>query len=119
MSDITPIVEYITTINPKFQDWFNHLSSYDKYSFEGNLDQVIFKLILEEMGKKKQRWPNKGDKIKAAREIKHHWFREVIENSKKLEIGQWYTVKSCEVYSSWCKIEIEEMEGSFCRSTFE
>ncbi len=119
MSDITPIVDHIASINPKFKDWYDHISQYDKSSFEIELEQRIFRLILEKIGEKTQRWPCKGDKIKAAREIKHHWFCDVIENSKLLTIGEYYTVKTCEVYSSWCKIEIEEIEGAFCRSSFE
>ena len=119
MSDILPIIEIIKAINPKFQDWYDHIGGYDKSLFELELEQSIFKTILQEMGKRTQRWPMKGEKLKAARVIKHHWFIDVIENSKKLEIGKYYTVKKCEPASSWCPVEIEEIEGTFCLSAFE
>ncbi len=119
MSDISPIIEIIKSINPKFQDWYDHIGPHDKSSFERALENSIFKTILEEMGKRTQRWPAKGEKLKAVREIKHHWFNDVIENSKRLKIGEYYTVKTCEPLSSWCPVEIEEIEGTFCLSAFE
>jgi hypothetical protein len=48
-----------------------------------------------------------------------HWFRNVRENCAKLQIGETYTVKECNVASSWCEILLEEIEGSFCLSAFE
>lgn len=117
--DIIPIVEIIKSINPKFKDWHDHLMEYDKNSFAVELEQSIFKTMIVEMKKRTQRWPMKGEQIKASRVIEHHWFKDVIENSKKLEIGQYYTVKKCEPASSWCPVEIEEVEGTFCLSAFE
>ena len=119
MSDIDPIIEILKSINPKFKDWYDHVSSYDKSSFSNKLEQSIFKTILQEMALRTRRWPMKGEKIKASRVIEHHWFSDVIENSKKLSIGNYYTVKSCDPASSWCPVEIEEIDGTFCLSSFE
>ncbi len=116
---ISPIIEIIRSINPKFQDWYDHLGPHDKSSFGSELTQGIFSVLHKEMGKRTQRWPAKGEKLKAARAINHHWFSDVIENSKKLELGKFYTVKLCEPVSSWCPVEIEEMDGTFCLSSFE
>jgi hypothetical protein len=64
-------------------------------------------------------WPAKGDKLVCNKTELKHWFRSVIENCAKLEIGQTYTVKECNVASSWCEILLEELEGSFSLSVFD
>ena len=65
------------------------------------------------------RWPKLGEKLIAAKHLEWHWFTNVIENSKKLEIGKQYTIKSVDVLSSWCKIEIEEIDGWFSLQSFK
>lgn len=106
--------------NPDFADWYNHLCSRDKSMFESELEQTMLKVVVQQMARRKQRWPAKGEKIIAVKnEIKHHWFTNVITNAKKLQIGQSYTVKKCDPASSWCPVEIEEIEGTFCLTCFE
>ena len=64
-------------------------------------------------------WPQKGEKLIATNNKIRHWFKTVNESCAKLEIGQTYTVKECNVASSWCEILLEEMEGSFSLSAFD
>ena len=121
MSLITKVIAALKEeSDPKFADWYDHLHQYDRSSFEIELEQTILKVVVQQMSRRKQRWPAKGEKIIAAKnEIKHHWFTNVIANAKKLEVGQSYTVKKCDPASSWCPVEIEEIEGTFCLSCFD
>ena len=64
-------------------------------------------------------WSTKGDKLICKKTEVKHWFRSVTENCAKLKIGETYTVKECNVASSWCEILLEEMEGRFCLSAFD
>lgn len=59
-------------------------------------------------------WPHIGDKVKF--KGAHGWFyphhTDVIQFAKdNLKVGQIYTVRKCEVYSSWCAVWLEEIEG--------
>lgn len=120
MSLITKVVAALKEeSNPDFVDWYDHLCSRDKSMFESELEQTMLKVVVQQMARRKQRWPKVGEKIKAIRSIDVHWFRNVIENSKKLKIGETYTVKKCDPASSWCPVEIEEIEGTFCLSCFD
>ena len=51
----------------------------------------------------------KGDKI-VFKESGPHWFRDRIENAKKLEAGKEYIVKSISVASSSTGVTLEEAE---------
>ena len=121
MSLITKVIAALKEeSDPKFADWYDHLHQHDRSSFEIELEQTMLKIVIQQMARRKQRWPAKGEKIIAAKnEIKHHWFTNVIANAKKLEVGQSYTVKKCDPASSWCPVEIEEIEGTFCLSCFD
>lgn len=121
MSFITKVIAALKEeSDPKFADWYDHLHQHDRSSFEIELEQTVLKVVVQQMARRKQRWPAKGEKIIAAKnEIKHHWFTNVIANAKKLEVGQSYTVKKCDPASSWCPVEIEEIEGTFCLSCFD
>lgn len=121
MSFIEKVVEALgNETNPDFKDWYDHLGSRYQSIFENDLEQLILQRVVQQMARLKQRWPMAGEKIIAAKnEIKHHWFIDVKENAKKLEVGQEYTVKKCDPASSWCPVEIEEIEGTFCLSCFE
>lgn len=58
-------------------------------------------------------WPSKGDKLTflTADGWFYPHFTEVIDFAKKnLSCGREYTVKRCEVYSSWCGVWLEEVE---------
>jgi hypothetical protein len=48
-----------------------------------------------------------GDKI-VFKESGPHWFRDRIENAKKLEVGKTYTVKEISVASSSTSVTLEE-----------
>jgi hypothetical protein len=50
-----------------------------------------------------------GDKI-VFKESGPHWFRDRIENAKKLEEGKTYTVKEISVASSSTGVTLEETE---------
>ncbi len=120
MNLITKVIEVLKEeSSPDFKDWHCHLSSRDRELFEIELEQTMLKVVIQQMAKRIQRWPAVGEKIRARKSIGIHWFRNVIENSKKLEIGKEYTVKKCNPASSWCPVEIEEIEGTFCLSCFD
>ena len=120
-SNTSPIASLLLNLkeDSKFADWYDHLSIYDKSTFYSDLEQGVLKTILAAKTKFKTRWPSKGDRLVAKNNQIQHWFRSVIENCAKLEIGREYTVKSCEVASSWCLIELEELSGGFSLSAFE
>ena len=55
----------------------------------------------------KQEWPKPGDKLQfTGKTFAFH--TNVIENGKKLLLGQEYTVRAVEVASSWCLIKLME-----------
>ncbi len=69
-------------------------------------------------------WPNIGDKVKfkGADGMFYPHHVNVIQFAKdNLEVGKIYTVRNCEVYSSWCAVWLEEIEGDhfFHLSMFE
>lgn len=69
-------------------------------------------------------WPQTGDKVKflTAEGMLYPFFTNIIDFAKKnLISGREYTVKKCEVYSSWCGIWLEEVEFEhpFHKSMFE
>lgn len=105
--------------NENFADFYYHLSWYDKESLENSLNNAIYTTFLAAKDKYNQRWPAKGDKLVCKKNNLKHWFRSVMENCTKLQIGETYTVKECNVASSWCEILLEEMEGSFSLSAFD
>jgi len=105
--------------NEKFADFYNHLSHYDKPSFENDLNNAIYAVFWAAKDECKQRWPAKGDKLVCKKNDLRHWFTSVVINCAKLQIGGTYTVKECNVASSWCEILLEEMEGSFSLSAFD
>lgn len=105
--------------NGQFSDWYNHLSCYDKSSFEREVTSAAWKAFLDAKEKYKQRWPAKEDKLIAAKNNIKHWFSNVTASCKNLEIGRKYTVKECNVASSWCEIKLEELDGEFCLSAFD
>ena len=105
--------------NENFADFYNHLSCYDKPMFERDLENAIYTTFLAAKDKYTQRWPAKGDKLVCKKNDLQHWFKSVKENCAKLKIGETYTVKECNVASSWCEILLEEMEGSFSLSAFD
>ena len=53
-------------------------------------------------------WPKTGDKLKFLGAGKWHFFTNVIEESKKLKVGDIFTVSKCIPASSWCPIYFEE-----------
>lgn len=58
-------------------------------------------------------WPKSGDKVKflSAEGFFYPHFTNIIDFAQKnLTCGREYTVKKCEVYSSWCGIWLEEVE---------
>ncbi len=52
-------------------------------------------------------WPKKGDKIQFIG-AKFAFHSNVLENGKKLTVGEVYTVADCEPFSSWCMVKVEE-----------
>lgn len=66
-----------------------------------------------------------GDELVFARQPSWHWFTNVIEDSKLLEIGKIYRVLACEPASSWTCIKLEGFpdvkhgDKMFCLSSFE
>lgn len=62
-------------------------------------------------------WPKEGDKLKFKTAEGFHYpcFTNIISFAKEnLICGQEYTVRKCEVYSSWCAVWLEEIEGDNC-----
>ena len=83
-----------------------------------NKNLEMFKHLQE------SKWPNVGDKVKFknAEGMFYPHFTNVIQFAKdNLKAGEIYTVRKCEVYSSWCAIWLDEIEGGhfFHRSMFE
>jgi len=69
-------------------------------------------------------WPQAGDKVrfKSADGWFYPHYTNVIQFAKdNLKVGEIYTVRNCEVYSSWCAVWLEEIEGDhfFHLSMFE
>ena len=69
-------------------------------------------------------WPKVGDKVKflTAEGMFYPHFTNIIANAKeKLHTGGIYTVRKCEVYSSWCAVWLDELgEDGYCHlSMFE
>lgn len=59
-------------------------------------------------------WPEIGDKVrfKSADRMFYPHFTNIIQFAKdNLKVGETYTVRNCEVYSSWCAVWLEEIEG--------
>ncbi len=62
----------------------------------------------------KWEWPLVGDKVKfkSADRFFYPHYTDVVSFAKEnLVQGQIYTVRHCEVYSSWCAVWLEEIEG--------
>ena len=60
---------------------------------------------------KDSKWPCKGHKVRfiGADRMFYPHFVNVVEFAKRnLKIGEIYTVRNCEVYSSWCRLWLEE-----------
>jgi hypothetical protein len=69
-------------------------------------------------------WPKIGDKVKFKTFLGmfYPYFTNVIQFAKdNLKVGEIYTVRNCEVYSSWCAVWLDEIEGDhfFHLSMFE
>lgn len=69
-------------------------------------------------------WPEIGDKVRfqGADGMFYPHYTNVIQFAKdNLKVGEIYTVRNCEVYSSWCAVWLEEIEGDhfFHLSMFE
>jgi hypothetical protein len=72
----------------------------------------------------KWEWPEIGDKVRfqGADGMFYPHFTNIIQFAKdNLKVGEIYTVRNCEVYSSWCAVWLEKIEGDhfFHRSMFE
>ena len=71
------------------------------------------------------KWPNVGDKVrfKSADGFFYPHYTNVIQFAKdNLKVGETYTVRNCEVYSSWCAVWLEEKglsDAFFHLSMFE
>jgi hypothetical protein len=52
--------------------------------------------------------PPKGTKIKFVKPIKIHWFNNIVEDQKLLEVGRIYTVEKVEMASSATYIWLQE-----------
>lgn len=73
---------------------------------------------------KDSKWPCKGYKVKfkGADGMFFPHYTNVIQFAKdNLTVGEIYTVRNCEVYSSWRAVWLEEIEGDhlFHLSMFE
>jgi len=69
-------------------------------------------------------WPSVGDKVRFenAKGIFYPHYTNIIQFAKdNLKVGETYTVRNCEVYSSWCAVWLDEIEGDhfFHLSMFE
>ena len=56
------------------------------------------------------RIPNKGQKIRFANPAKIHWFTNVVDDQKLLEVGAEYTVDKIHIASSATYVWLEEIE---------
>ncbi len=63
----------------------------------------------------KQNWPKAGDKLTPKAELPKfvypHFISIVEDAHENLKPDTVYTVRKCEVYSSWCAVWLEEFEG--------
>lgn len=50
-----------------------------------------------------------GTKVKFTKPIKIHWFNNLVEDQKLLEVGKEYTIKKVEVASSATYVWLEEI----------
>lgn len=52
---------------------------------------------------------NIGTKIKYVGAQEYFWYADIIQNAKdNLKVGNVYTIKIIDLYSSWCSITLEE-----------
>jgi len=51
----------------------------------------------------------KGTKVKFVKPIDHHWFINLVEDQKLLEVGNIYTVEKVEVASSSTYLWLQEI----------
>jgi hypothetical protein len=51
---------------------------------------------------------SKGTKVKFVKPIKIHWFNNIVEDQKLLEVGNIYTVEKVEVASSGTYLWLQE-----------
>jgi len=78
-------------------------------------------IMTEEQFKKKfisevhgWEWPHIGDKVrfKSADGMFYPHYTNIIQFAKdNLKVGEIYTVRKCEVYSSWCAVWLDEIES--------
>ena len=58
----------------------------------------------------KWKWPNIGDKVRfkgADGKFYPHYVNVIQFAKDNLKVGEIYTVRNCEVYSSWCAVWLE------------
>lgn len=66
-----------------------------------------------------QGWPKVGDKVEF-KGITPFWFTNIVENGRKLTVGQIYTLSYVQVNSSSCIVKLEEYgEDEFSFSFFK
>jgi hypothetical protein len=61
-------------------------------------------------GKKKMGFPEDGQKVIFKEPLTIHWFSNVVQDQKLLEIGKEYTVRKTQLNSSSSFIWLEEVE---------
>jgi hypothetical protein len=62
-------------------------------------------------GKKKMRFPEDGQKVIFKEPLTIHWFSNVVQDQKLLELGKEYTVRKTQLNSSSSFIWLEEVEA--------
>lgn len=78
-----------------------------QYILEKSYSPTLDKLE-ECLNNKQFTLPKNGDKIQF-KGVYHFWFTNIIDNAKMyLKVGEYYTVFKVEVFSSWCKVYLQE-----------
>lgn len=60
--------------------------------------------------KKKMGFPEDGQKVVFSEPLSIHWFTNVVEDQKLLEVGKQYTVRKTQLNSSSSFVWLEEVE---------
>lgn len=71
------------------------------------LEQIKLQEKIRGLRTELQGWPKVGDKVEFEG-ITPFWFANIVENGRKLTVGQIYTLSYVQVNSSSCIVKLEE-----------
>jgi len=91
-----------------------------KDKWENLLDCDTREALRLEYAMESGEWPRPGDRLKFISIPEIHWYEEIITNSRKLTVGEIYTVTKVDLGSSYCYVCLEGFgEDIFSFISFE